>query len=388
MRDFSYYNKVAFIFGKDTEHQVGDLCKEAGATKVLLHYGGGSIKHSGLFYRVMDSLKEAGIAVIELGGVVANPRLSKVYEGIDLCKQEGVDFILAVGGGSVIDSSKAIAAGCHYVGDVWDLFIGKGKITDSIPLATVLTLPAAGSEVSTDIVITKEEGQLKRAYSHISLRPVFSILNPELTFTLPSYQTACGIVDMLAHTMERYFTTEKQVEVTGRMSEGLMKAIIDIGPKLMSEPDNYDYRAEIMWAGTMAHNGLLGTGRSEEWTSHMIEHEISGIYDIAHGAGLSIVFPAWMKYVYKEDVNRFAKWANRVFGYEIDPDDPEACVLKGIDALERFYTALNMPIRLSDAKIDVDRVDEMAEKVTEKGPIGNFMKLEKDDVINILMTAK
>lgn len=388
MQNFEYFNKVNFIFGKDAESRIGELTAAEGK-KVLLHYGGGSIKKSGLYDRVLASLNAYGVEVVELGGVVANPRLSMVYKGIELCKKEEVDFILAVGGGSVIDSAKAIAAGCHYDGDVWDLYTGKGTVTDSIPLATVLTIPAAGSEVSADTVITKEEGGLKRAYSHISLRPVFSIMNPELTFTLPEFQTTCGVVDMLAHTFERYFTQESHVEVTDRMAEGLMKSIINIGPKVKYAPNNYDYRAEIMWAGTMAHSGLLGTGRVDDWGSHMIEHELSGIYDIAHGAGLSIVFPAWMKYVYKENVPRFAQWANRVFDIEIDPSNLEEAVCKGIVALEQWYQSLNMPTRLSDVDIPADRLEEMADKATNSGeePIGNFKKLTNEDVLQILHLA-
>jgi len=389
MQNFEYFNKVNFIFGKESELRVGELTLAAGAKKVLLHYGGGSIKKSGLYQRVLTSLEEAGLVVVELGGVVANPRLSMVYTGIDLCKKESVDFILAVGGGSVIDSAKAIAAGNHYDGDVWDLYTGKGSVTETTPLATVLTIPAAGSEVSADTVITKLEGGLKRGYSHISLRPVFSIMNPELTFTLPEFQTTCGVVDMLAHTLERYFTQEKHVDVTDRMAEGLMKSIISIGPKLMYAPDNYDYRADIMWAGTMAHSGLLGTGRVEDWGSHMIEHEVSGIYDIAHGAGLSIVFPAWMKYVYKENVPRFAQWANRVFNIELDPSNLEEAVCRGIAALEQWYQGLNMPIRLSDLDIPGDRIEEMANKATNDGEttIGNFKQLSQEDVVKILELA-
>ena len=390
MKEFNYFNKVNFVFGKDKENEVGTLAKEAGASKVLFHYGGGSIKRSGLYDRVLDSLAKADIQVVELGGVVANPRISKVYEGIKICKDEDVDFILAVGGGSVIDSAKCIAAGNHYDGDAWDLLVGKGEVTSSTPLGTILTIPAAGSEVSPDVVITKEEGQLKRAFGHISLRPVFSIMNPELTFTLPKYQTTCGIVDMLAHTFERYFTLEKHVEVTDRLSEGLMKAIITTAPRLMAEPDNYEYRAEIMWAGTHAHSGLLGTGRIEDWASHLIEHELSGIYDIAHGAGLSIVFPAWMKYVYKEDMNRFAMWANRVFDVEINPFDLEETILKGIGKLEAFYRSLDMPIRMSEADIPDDRIEEMAIKATREGEwtLGNFKKLSTEDVVEIYKLAR
>ncbi len=389
MLNFNYSNTTNFIFGKDTEKELGSSIPK-NVKKILLHYGGGSIKRSGLYDTVIDQLTKAGFAFVELGGVVANPRLSKVYEGIELCKNEGVDFILAVGGGSVIDSAKAIACGNEYDGDVWDLFIGKGQATTSTPLATILTIPAAGSEVSPDMVITKEEGLLKRGYTHISTRPVFSIMNPVLTMTLPEYQTTCGIVDMLAHTLERYFTNEPNVELTDRLAEGLMKAIVTVGPKVVAEPDNYAYRAEIMWAGTHAHSGLLGTGRSEDWASHMIEHEISGIYDIAHGAGLSIIFPAWMKYVYKNDVARFAMWANRVFDIEINARDLEETALKGIEALERFYKSIKMPIRLSDADIVDNQYELMASKATGDGSykIGNFVELSKDDVVKIYELAK
>ncbi len=389
MLNFDYYNKTNFIFGKETEKRLSSLIPK-GVKKVLIHYGGGSIKRSGLYDTVIKQLTDANIAFVELGGVVANPRLLKVYEGIEICSKENVDFILAVGGGSVIDSAKAIACGNNYDGDVWDLYVGKGQIEGTTPLATILTIPAAGSEVSADTVITKEEGQLKRAYSHISLRPVFSIMNPVLTMTLPAYQTACGIVDMLAHTFERYFTKESNVELTDRMAEGLMKTIINIGPKVLAKPDNYDYRGEIMWAGTHAHSGLLGTGRSDDWASHMIEHEISGIYDIAHGAGLSIVFPAWMKFVYKTDLPRFAAWANRVFDIEINPNDLEETALKGIFALEMFYKSLNMPIRLSDADIVDNQYELMANKATnhDNNTLGNFVKLSKNDIIEILTLAK
>jgi hypothetical protein len=389
MHNFEYFNNVKFIFGKDTVTKVGELVAAQGK-KVLLHYGGGSIKKSGLYDTIMKSLKESSLEVVELGGVVSNPRLSKVYEGIEVCKAEKIDFILAVGGGSVIDSAKAIAAGVHYDGDVWDLYIGEGNVESTVPLGTILTIPAAGSEVSPNTIITKEEGQLKRGFSHISLRPVFSILNPELTFTLPEYQTTCGMVDMLAHTFERYFTTVRFVEVTDRMSEGLMKSIINIAPKLIADPNNYELRAEIMWAGTIAHNGLLGTGRIEDWASHMIEHEVSGIYDIAHGAGLSIVFPAWMKYVYKNDMPRFAQWANRVFDIEINTFNLEETILKGINALERFYQSINMPIRLTDASIDIERIEEMADKATNNGAgtVGSFVELTRDDIVNIYKLAE
>lgn len=389
MQNFEYYNNVKFAFGSGTEDQVGKLTKDTGAKKVLLHYGGGSIKKSGLYSRVVDSLTEEGIEIIELGGVVANPRLSLAYEGIKLCKENDIDLILAVGGGSVIDSAKCIAAGNHYDGDVWDLYLGKGSVTQTTPVATILTIPAAGSEVSADTVITNDDGQLKRAYSHITLRPVFSIMNPELTYTLPKFQTTCGIVDMIAHIFERYFTRETNVEMTDRMAEGLIKGIVKTAPRLLADPNNYQLRAEIMWAGTHAHDGVLGNGRVDDWSSHIIEHELSGIYDIAHGAGLSIIFPAWMKYVYKEDIPRFAQWANRVFDIEIDPKNQEEAAIKGIAALEAFYQSLEMPIRLSDMDIPGDRLEEMALKATNNNAftIGNFKSLSSDDIVEIYKLA-
>lgn len=389
MLDFEFSNKTTIVFGKDSENRLGELTKSLGK-KVLLHYGGGSIKKFGLYDKVIHNLEEAGLAYVELGGVKANPRLSLVREGIDLCKSEGVDFILAVGGGSVIDSAKAIAAGFYYKDDVWDLYTGKGVAEKCLPIGVVLTIPAAGSETSGGTVITNDDGHYKKAFGNSLLRPVFAVMNPELTYTLPDYQTACGATDMLAHVFERYFTRVEHVTVTDRLSEGLMKAIVELGPKLLAEPNNYDYRAEIMWAGTLAHNDLVGTGRQDDWGSHDIEHELSGIYDIAHGAGLSIIFPAWMKYVYKTDLPRFAQWANRVFDIEVNTRDLEETALKGISALEAFYQSIGMPIRLAHAGIVEDRYEEMANKATDhdQHTLGSFVKLRKADIVAIYQLAK
>ncbi|WP_078553539.1 iron-containing alcohol dehydrogenase [Bacillus alkalicellulosilyticus] len=387
MQDFTFQNATKIIFGKEKELLVGQESAIFGK-KLLLHYGGGSIKKSGLYERIVSSLQEQNIEIFELSGVKPNPRVSLVREGVSLCKQEEIDFILAVGGGSVIDSAKAIAAGVYYDGDVWDFFTGDAQVTNSIPLGVVLTIPAAGSESSEGTVITNEEGAYKRAVGHPSMRPRFAILNPVLTCTLPAYQTACGITDMTAHILERYFTNEKHVDVTDRLCEGTLRAIINNAHTVLEQPENYDARAEILWAGTVAHNDWLSTGRIGDWGSHDIEHEISGIYDIAHGAGLAIVFPAWMKYVYKHDINRFVQFANRVWDVEIDLNDLEKTALAGIRKMEEFFSSIGMPITLSEVEIGDEHIDEMAKKATERWPIGNFVKLHEEDVRQILQLAK
>lgn len=386
MKNFVFQNTTKIIFGKETESLVGEEMSKIGK-KVLLHYGGGSIKKSGLYDRIVESLKDAGLQVVELEGVKPNPRLSLVQEGIKICKAEGIDSILAVGGGSVIDSAKAIAAGSLYDGDVWDFFTGKAEIEASLPIGVILTIPAAGSESSGGSVITNEEGWYKKSAGGDSLRPQFAVLNPVLTYTLPDYQTACGAVDMFAHILERYFTTVQNVEVTDRMSEGLMKVIIDNAPRVLEESSNYDARAEIMWAGTLAHNDLLGTGKIGDWGSHDVEHELSGIYDIAHGAGLAIVFPAWMTYVYKQDIPRFAQYANRVWNVDINPFNMEETALQGIKRTKEFFKSLGMPVSLQDADIPTDRISEMAKKGTENGLVGNFIPLHEKDVAAILKLA-
>ncbi|GAE29952.1 iron-containing alcohol dehydrogenase [Halalkalibacter hemicellulosilyticus] len=386
MQNFEFQNGTAIIFGKNQEQVVGKQTAAFGK-KVLLHYGGGSIKKSGLYDRVVSSLKAEGIEVFELGGVKPNPRVDLVREGVSICKKEGIEFILAVGGGSVIDSAKAIAAGAYYDGDVWDYFIGKAEVDLCVPIGVVLTIPAAGSETSGGTVVTNEDGLYKRSTGHQNMRPQFAILNPELTYTLPAYQTACGLTDMMAHILERYFTNEQHVDLTDRLCEGTLRSIIANAHTVIDDPTNYDARAEIMWAGTIAHNDLLGTGRIGDWASHEIEHEISGIYDIAHGAGLAIIFPAWMKYVYKHNVNRFAQYANRVWDVEIDLNDLEKTALAGIKKTEDFFHSIGMPIRLTEVDIDRTHFDEMAKKATDRCPLGNFVKLEANDVHKIYELA-
>ena len=388
MNNFSFQNATKIIFGKGTEENVGEETK-LHADKVLLHYGGGSIKQSGLYDRVTASLKKSGVAFVELSGVKPNPRLSLVKEGIKICRDNGIKFILAVGGGSVIDSAKAIAVGVPYSGDVWDFYDGKGAPKEALKVATVLTIPAAGSEASPSSVISDDEKQLKRGLTVEIIRPVFSIMNPELTYTLPAYQTACGAADIMAHIMERYFTNTTDVELTDRLCEATMKTLINNVPQILKKPDDYASRADVMWTGCVAHNDILGTGREGDWGSHMIEHEISAIYDVAHGAGLAVVFPAWMKYVYKHNVSRFVQFASRVFNVEIDFYNPEKTALEGIRRLEMFFESIGLPVRLSQMNIKNDKISEMAAKSTQKDSfaVGNFVKLKTSDVAEILKLA-
>lgn len=387
MRNFNYKNTTKIIFGKNTESSVGAEIK-AYTNKVLLHYGGGSIKQTGLYDKVIKSLNEARVEYIELSGVKPNPRVSLVRQGIDVCRNENIDFILAVGGGSVIDSAKAIAAGVNYHGDVWDLYTGTPITHNCLKLATILTIPAAGSETSSGSVITNEDGWLKRATGHQALRPVFSILNPELTFTLPKYQTSCGIADMIAHVMERYFVNEKNVDLTDRLCEATMKTIIENGLRLMKNPNDYNARAEIMLCGTVAHNGSLDVGRGGDWASHDIEHELSGIYDIAHGAGLSIIFPAWMKYVYKHDINRFVQFGNRVFNLDININNPEETALLAIEKLKEFFKNMELPVSFADANIPSDKIGEMAKKlVSDTEHVGSFVEIREKEALEIYKLA-
>lgn len=387
MLNFEYDNKTKIVFGKGTENEVGNYTKLYGK-KVLLHYGRNSIKKYGLYDKVIASLKENKIDYVELGGVQANPRLKLVQEGIQLTRKENVDFILAVGGGSVIDSAKAIALGHFYQGDVWDFYMNGNRPEKVLPVGVVLTIPAAGSESSTATVISDEKTGLKRGYGALSLRPKFAILNPELTYTLPNYQTSCGVVDMIGHVIERYITNTENVELTDRLCESVMTTVINNAPKALKDNNDYASRAEIMWAGALAHNGLVGTGREEDWASHGMEHQLSAIYDIAHGAGLAIMYPAWMKYVYKHDLDRFALFANKVFGVEVNNSNLEETALKGIEKLEEFYQSIDMPIRMGDIDIDGSNIELMADKTTyTTSTIGSFVKLNKEDIINIYKLA-
>lgn len=387
MENFDFYAPTYFAFGKDREKDSGSLVKKFGGSKVLIHFGGGSVIRSGLLDRVKKSLTEASVNFIELGGVKPNPRSGLVYKGIELCRKEKVDFILAVGGGSVIDSAKAIAAGTIYDGDFWDFYEGK-PVEKALPLGTVLTISAAGSEGSPDSVITKEEGMLKRGAGGDAFRPKFSILNPALTQTLPAYQTACGITDIIAHLYERYLTNTKNVETTDRMIEALILAMINEGPKAIKNPDDYDARANIMWAGMMAHNNSCGVGRSQDWSSHAIEHELSAVYDCAHGAGLAVTMPAVFTYTMKHDVMRFARIACNVWNIKMDESNPEKTAKEGIEALRNFLISIGMPKNFAELGAKETDIEKMAHTCcfgdgSGSGKIYGFTVLEQKDVENI-----
>lgn len=386
MNNFTFFSPTYFVFGKDEENNAGKYVKRFGGSKVLIHYGGGSVVRSGLLERVKNSLQEQGIASVELGGVKPNPRSGLVYEGIELCRKENVDFVLAVGGGSTIDSAKAIAAGTVYEGDFWDFYMGK-PVTKALPVGTILTIAAAGSEGSPDSVITKEEGMLKRGASGEAYRPVFSILNPALTQTLPAYQTACGITDIMAHLFERYFTNTRDVEVTDRVIEGLLMTMIHEAPKVIADPNDYQARANIMWAGMIAHNNCCGVGRDQDWASHALEHELSALYDCAHGAGLAVVFPAWMEYTMHHDVMRFAQVASRVWGCPMDFQNPEVTAKAGILAFRNFLKSIGMPQSITEFGGKEEDVSYLAHTAAygngNGGRLGSFVSLSEEDMANI-----
>jgi len=387
MRNFIFDNSTRVIFGKDSERQLGTEIKKY-SEKVMLHYGGGSIKKNGIYEKVVKILEEKGIEIIEFGGVKPNPNLKTIYEGIKICRENDIDFILAVGGGSAIDSAKAIAAGVKYEGDVWDFYEKHLPIKEALPLGVVLTIPAAGSETSTATVITNEEKNLKIGTGSLVLRPKFAIMNPEFTFTLPPYQTAAGIVDMMAHIMERYFTRDRNVDFTDKVSEAALKSIIKNAAKVIDSPEDYDARAEIMWAGTMAHNDILGVGRQSDWATHAIEHQLSALYDLTHGAGLAIMFPAWITYVKDEYIEKIMQFFHNVFDVEAEFEYPEKMVEEGIKRLKAFYKSIGMPTNLEEAGITDDRFIEMAKLCTRNGTVGSFRKLDEEDVIEIYKLAR
>ncbi len=392
MQNFKYFTPTKVVFGKETEKQVAGLIKEFGGTKVLIHYGGGSVIKSGLMKTVTDILDEAKISYISLGGAVPNPRLGLVYEGIKLCKEENVDFILAVGGGSTIDSAKAIGYGVINDGDVWDFYDYKRKATACLPIGVILTLSATGSEMSDSSVITKEEGLVKRGYSSDYARPKFAIMNPELTMTLPDYQTACGCTDIMMHTMERYFTQGANMEITDAIAEGLLRTVMNNAKILVRDPKNYEARAEVMWAGSLSHNGLTGCGNDGgDWMSHKLEHELGGLYDVAHGAGLAAVWGSWARYVYLNCLPRFKKFALNVMGVENKGSDEEIA-LKGIEAMEAFYREINMPTNLRELGVNAteEELVEMAHKcaVGVGGAMGSARLLKEEDMLAIFRACK
>ena len=387
MDNFNFYSPTEFIFGKDRETECGQYVKKYSKSKVLIHYGGGSVVKSGLLDRVKQSLRDSGADFTELGGVQPNPRDTLVYKGIELCRRENVDFILAVGGGSVIDSAKAIAAGVPYDGDFWDFYSGK-NVETALPIGVVLTIAAAGSEGSGNSVITKEDGLLKRGTGSDALRAKFSILNPALTQTLPSYQTACGATDIMAHVFERYFTNTREVEITDRLCEAVLITMVKETPRVIADPDNYEARANIMWAGMVAHNGLVGVGRSQDWNSHKLEHELSALYDCAHGAGLAVVMPAWMEFVYKHDVMRFCEMATRVFGCQMNFESPEATALEGIQRFRAFLHGIGMPISFEELGAKEEDIPVLVEKLgLGDGRTGGFVGLSAEDAKEIYKIA-
>ncbi|WP_191014466.1 iron-containing alcohol dehydrogenase [Treponema zioleckii] len=392
MNNFTFYAPTKVVFGKNSECNVGMLCKDFGASKILIHFGGGSVEKSGLLNRIKKSLDGVCIPYVQLGGVVPNPRLSLVREGMALCKKENVDFILAVGGGSVIDSAKAIGYGVTNDFDVWDIFEKKNSPKNCLPIGVVLTLAASGSEMSNSAVITNEDGWKKRGSNSDFCRPKFAIMNPELTMTLPKFQTMCGSTDILMHTMERYFTSNGNMQLTDGIAESLMRTVISNTRILLKNPNDYDARAEIMWAGSLSHNDLTGLGNGgNDFATHRLEHELSGMFDVAHGAGLSALWGTWARYVYKDCLARFKKFAIEVWGVKNSGTDEEIA-LKGIEATEDFYREINMPTNLRElgVKPTDEQITELAKKcaIATGGKVGNAKVLYEEDMRNIYEAAR
>ena len=388
MENFTFYAPTYFDFGRGAESHVAERIRQFGGTKVLFHYGGGSIRTSGLYDRVKDCLDEAGIPFVELGGVKPNPRSGLVYQGIELCRKEGVDFILAVGGGSVIDSAKAIAAGSVYEGDFLDFYRKKTPIEKALPVGTILTIAAAGSEGSGNTVITDEETQKKKGAKSDVLRPRFSILNPELTCTLPPYQTAAGATDIMIHVCERYFSNTEEVEITDRLCEGILRTVIYETPRVLENPNHYEARANLMWAGMLAHNNVCGVGREQDWASHHLEHELSALYDVTHGAGLAVIAPLWMRHVLKKNPRKLVDFATRVWDVPLDEANPEATALRGIEAFEAFLKSIGMPLSFEEIGGRKEDIGQMTDKLFGgRDTEGNYVKLTREDVMEIYESA-
>ena len=387
MNNFEFYTPTRMIFGRGTHLQVGKIVKEYGFKKVLVHFGGASAKKTGLLDAVCGALEAEGIGYVQLGGVQANPTLSMAKKGIELCLAEKADFVLAVGGGSVIDSAKCIADGAGNPGvDVWKFFTKEAAPAGALPVGTILTLSASGSEMSASCVITNEENGLKRGFNSTTHRPLFSICNPELTYTVNRFQTGCGTVDIMMHTLERYFTRTRDTMLTDRIAEGILKSTIAAGRIADREPDNYEARATLMWAGSLSHNGLTSAGRSFLMQVHQMEHELSGMYpQIAHGAGLSALWPSWARYVCSHDVSRFARYGVNVWNIDMDFENPMNTALAGIQATEDFYKSLGMPVTLKELGVERDRIEEMAEKCTNMGQrkLSGIVELGKEEMIEI-----
>ena len=392
MLNFEFYAPTKVVFGKNAENEVGKLIKAQGCKKALIHFGGSSAIRSGLLERIYKLLDQDGISYVSLGGVVPNPRLSKVHEGIELCKKEGVDFILAVGGGSVIDSSKAIGYGVANGGEVWDFYEKIRTPESCIPIGAILTIAAAGSEMSNSSVITNEDGWLKRGCNGDSSRCKFAIMNPELTYSLPDYQTASGCTDILMHTMERYLTLAEDTMLTDGIGEALMRTVMQSAKVLIEDPHDYNARAEVMWASSLSHNGLTGCGTTGDWASHQLEHELGGMFDVAHGAGLAAIWGSWARYVYTEKVERFAQFAVNVMGVSNNFLNPDKTALAGIRAMEDFFHSISMPTSISQlgVKLTDEQIDELAYKCSFQRTrmIGGFKILEIEDMKNIYKLAR
>lgn len=388
MLDFNFCIPTNFIFGKDTHKKVGETIAAMGGHKVLVNYGGTFLQETGLLDDILANLKASGLAVVELDGVLPNPRLSLVHKGIKLCRSEGVDFLLAIGGGSTIDTCKAIAAGIPCEGDVWEYYTSGAPVLEATPVGVILTIPASGSESGCGSMITNEDGWLKRGCGGPALYPRFALCNPELTYSLPTVQTACGIADMYTHVAERYFSNTPNTYIIDAMSEGFFRSLREVGPKLLADPGNYDLRSEVMWMGTIAHNDTLGIGREQDWATHDMGHEISGIYDTTHAFSMAIMLCAWMRYVYRHDLSRFVRYGRYACGIDTAGKSDEAVALEAIDATEAFFRSINMPTRLPQVDIDASRFEEMADKaLIGKAYIGNFVRLKRDDIVAIYQLA-
>ncbi len=391
MYQFEYFTPTKVYFGKDAESKIGKVLKDYGFHKVLIHYGGGSIKKSGLFDRIVRTLEEENIQYVELGGVAPNPKIDLILQGIELCKKEGVDFILAVGGGSVIDSAKSISMGLANDRNPWEMILTQTMPDKQFPIGVVLTLAAAGSEMSNSLVVSNPDIKLKRHLDHDTLRPLVSFLNPELTYTVDRYQTGCGIVDTMMHTYERYFTIDADNDLIDRIAEGILVAVKNAGLVAIDEPDNYEARATLIWASSLSHNGLTGSGKVTFFPVHMMEHDVSGVFDqVAHGAGLAVLFPAWAKYIYKYDVRKFCQFANRVWGIEMNHDHPEETALRGIETMKNYFKQIGMPTTMKELGIEASDYEAIADKSTNCGQktVASYIPLTKEDIIEIYKLAE
>ena len=392
MLDFNFCVSTNFIFGKDAHKKIGEVVSSYGVKKVMLVYDSGDfLKTTGLLDTVLDCMKASGLEVTELTGVLPNPRLGLVHEGVALGRKNQVEMVVALGGGSTIDTAKAIAAGIPYDGDVWDYFsnvMGAHPVFKALPIGVILTIAATGSESSAGCMITNEDGWLKYGCGGPAMRPTFAIMNPEITCSLPAYQTACGVADMFTHVAERYFTNTPDTYIIDGMAEGLMRSLTEVGPKLMKDLKNYDYRSEVMWAGTVAHNDTVGVGREQDWATHDLSYEISALYDLTHGAAVSIMLYAWMKYVYKHDIPRFVRYAKHVMGVDTEGRDPEEAALEGIEKTAEFLKTLGVPLHLSEVSIDDSRFEEMATKaLAHRETVGFFVPLNKEQIIEVYRMA-